>query len=57
MSGQDLNETYYEELRLSREFMRLLSSTDDKIYLHKESRKAYDALLEHYQKQMEEGVQ
>lgn len=51
----DLAESYAEEIRLSRALARALE--EDKIYLHKEALAAYSELLNHYEKQMEEGVQ
>ena len=39
-----------EEIRLTRDLVRLLTQTNDKIYLHKETRRAYDAVLEYYEK-------
>lgn len=39
-----------EEIRLARDLVRLLTETDDKIYLHKEARRAYDAIIEYYEK-------
>lgn len=50
-----IEDSYYEEIRLSRALMRALE--EDRIYLHKEAIAAYNALLNHYQKQMDEGVQ
>lgn len=50
-----MEDTYLEEIRLSRALARALE--EDKIYLHKEAIEAYNALLIHYQKQMDEGIQ
>lgn len=50
-----MDDTYFEEIRLSRALMRALD--EDRIYLHKEAKQAYDALLALYERQMEEGIQ
>lgn len=50
-----MEDSYFEEIRLSRALARALE--EDKIYLHKEALAAYSELLNHYEKQMEEGVQ
>jgi hypothetical protein len=48
-----MDETYRKEIELSRALMRALE--EDRIYLHKQAMAAYDALLAHYKKQIEEG--
>jgi len=53
----NLEPTYLKEIQLSRALVRALVESDDKIYLHKESRRAYEDLIAHYKIQMDEGVQ
>ena len=50
-----MNDMHYEEIRLSRALMRALEK--DKFRINLEAYEAYRALIELYERQMEEGVQ
>ena len=56
-TGHDMQDSYYEEIRLSRAFARAVNTYVPEHYMAPEVKKAWDDLKAHYKKQISEGVE